>query len=221
MFSRSCKPYLVFLYWIFLSSGVWAQDRFFGGVLGGSSALSNAATETAGPQGVASSYTPGIGPAVEGLFGINWTDYVSSEIDYRWNSNDLTLNGLQISPAASYQQRYSSHQNAGIASMLLYFRNRRSWVRPYLTVGTGLVSVSAAPNGPLTGNGLQPPAAFHSVAIPLDVAVGVDVRVHSGWAIRYSFVETTRSNPIGARLTPKAGAMLANFQNYLGLIRYF
>jgi opacity protein-like surface antigen len=198
-----------------------AQDRYYAGALGGSSALSDSASSIVTPPARSSSYTPAIGPAAELLFGIHWTNYVSSEIDYRWNENDVTLNALQVSPAASYQQRFSSHQNAVLGSLLLYFRDRGSWVRPYLSVGTGVVEVSAAPSGPSSGAGLEPPAAFHSSAIPLDVAVGVDVRVHSGWALRYSFAETTRSNPFGERLSPPSGLMLKNFLNLVGFVRYF
>ena len=44
-----------------------------------------------------------------------------------------------LSGQASYEETRSSTQHGVIGDVLLYFRNRRSWVRPYLSAGAGLV----------------------------------------------------------------------------------
>ncbi|MGI8959130.1 MAG: hypothetical protein ACR2IV_05075 [Bryobacteraceae bacterium] len=119
-----------------------------------------------------------------------------------------------------YRQDFSIRQNSALASMLLYFRKPSSWARPYLSVGTGIVWLSAAPDGPSKSNGLEPRQRFASTAVALHVAVGIDIRMCHGWAFRYSFGETTRSNPISKQLSPPGDRMLANFRNLLGFVKY-
>lgn len=68
----------------------------------------------------------------------------------------------------------------------------------------------------------SPTAAWlDSSAVALQVAVGIDIRLYHGWAFRYSFAETTRSNPISSHLSPPGNRMLANFRNLFGFVKYF
>ncbi|MGH9614686.1 MAG: outer membrane beta-barrel protein [Bryobacteraceae bacterium] len=204
-----------------LLSCAQARDRFFAGALGGVSALSADGKSNVGPPTLASSsYKPENGPTIDIFAGTHWNDYLSSEVDYLWNENDAALTSLQA-PAAYYRRDFFIRQDSALASMLLYFRARSSWVRPYLSVGTGIVRLRAMPNGAGVAAGLQPPAGFHSSAAALHVAVGIDLRLKRGWAFRYSFAETTGPNAISRRLSPPGGRALANFRNLFGFVKYF
>ena len=101
------------------------------------------------------------------------------------------------------------------------FRPRSSWVRPFLSVGTGAVFFSAEPRSASTANGISPPGPFSQTNPVLQVAVGIDLKVKSGWGFRYSFAETSGSNPIDRHLSPSGSRMLANFHNLFGVIKYF
>lgn len=199
-----------------------AQTRFFAGALGGIATLSADGKSIVQPPTLSSSsYKPENGPTVDAFAGIYWNDYLGSQIDYLWNENSVALTSLQVQPAAFYLQDFAIRQNSALGSVLLYFRKRSSWVRPYLSAGTGIVWLNATPNGPATANGIQPPSDFHSTAVALHVAVGIDLRLHHGWAFRYSFAETTRSNAISRQLSPPGSRMLANFRNLFGFVKNF
>jgi len=198
-----------------------AQSRFFAGALGGISTLSADGKSIVQPPVLSSSsYKPENGAAIDAFAGVHWNDYLSSQVDYMWNENSTALTSLQ-GLGAFYQQDFSTRQNAVLGSMLIYFRKRSNWVRPYLSVGTGIVRLDAAPDAPSTSNGIQPPQRFNSTAVALHVAVGIDIRVYRGWAFRYSFAETTRSNPISRQLSPPGQRMLANFRSLFGFVKYF
>lgn len=98
---------------------------------------------------VFSSYDPTNGAAVEVLVGRHFSDYLTIQADYIWNRNGLTLtsaalnNGMQ----RGYQETRRSSQQSVIGDVLIYFRNRDSRLRPYLSVGTGLV------HSPVPGSG--------------------------------------------------------------------
>ena len=53
------------------------------------------------------------------------------------------------------------------------------------------------------------------------MAVGADVPIGNGWAIRYSFSESVSANPISRDLAPPGARGLANFQNLVGVFRTF
>jgi hypothetical protein len=77
---------------------------------------------------------------------------------------------------------------------------------------------SAASAGEVrVGNPVLPPAEFSHSGPAFRVAVGVDVFLRGGFALRYSFSETIQSNPISKRLSPQGHRNLANFQNLFGL----
>lgn len=198
------------------------QSRFFAGGLGGIDALSADGKTVLHPPALsASSYKPENGPTIDLFAGVHWNDYFSTQVDYLWNRNDAALASLQALPTAFYQQAFSIRQYSGLASLLLYFRQRSSWARPFLSVGTGVVCLKAVPTSQSSSNGIPRPQRFDSAAVALHVAVGIDLRVYRGWAFRYSFAETARSNPISAQLSPPGDRMLASFRNLFGFVKYF
>jgi len=124
-----------------------AQAQFYGGVLGGVSTISGDARSLLSPSSTAfSSYDPKNGGAVEILVGRHFSDYFSLQANYIWNRNPLTLtaaafnNGIQD----GYQETRNSTQQSVVADVLVYFRNRDSRLRPYLSVGTGLVHFASS-----------------------------------------------------------------------------
>jgi hypothetical protein len=122
-----------------------------------------------------------------------------------------------------YQQPRSSRQNAFIADLLVYMRDRRSRVRPYLSGGLGAVRLSSSVEGPTNSQGVLkvPPPEFASTFAGFRVAVGMDVRLTPGWFFRYSFSETISDNSISAEMGPRPSGLLKNFQNLFGIIRTF
>jgi len=203
-----------------------ASGQFYAGALGGLSTLSADARSVIGPQGASFSlYKPENGAAAALFLGRHLTDYLSLQADYGWNRNDLTLSATAPSPLGQtlYQEaRDSSEQNI-LGNLLLYFRNHRSWARPYLSVGSGVVRFHSREVGlsALMGAPALPPQEFSSVAAALRVAVGIDMTIHGRWAFRYTFSETIRSNPISARLSPPGQRNLATFQNLFGIVKVF
>ena len=73
----------------------------------------------------------------------------------------------------------------------------------------------------LRGSPRLPPAEFTSSSPVLRVAVGIDFSLSSKWAIRYSFSEAIRKNPISEQMVPPGRRNMANFQNLFGFVRYF
>ena len=93
-----------------------------------------------------SSYSPQTGPAVEVVFGRHLSDYFSLQGDYIWNHNGLMLTSVATTDGSQqgYQETRSTSQQSVIADLLVYFRRRNSRLRPYLSVGTGLVHLSSS-----------------------------------------------------------------------------
>jgi len=122
-----------------------------------------------------------------------------------------------------FEQRRRSMQHAFIGDVLIYFRSRQSWARPYLSGGGGGVRFQSAAQSvvALRGDPSLLPSEFSSTALALRVAVGIDLTFRSSWAFRYSFSETIRTNPVSARLTPAGERNLANFQNLFGIVKLF
>ena len=173
----------------------------------------------------ASSYKPENGPTIEGFVGLHWNNYFAIEGEYLWNRNLLTLDSLAAStsggPTNLYESKFQSRQHTALGSALLYFRPRSSWVRPYLSVGTGLVHFRAEPESAGIVHGLGPPGPFSATRPALHVAVGIDLKLRNGWRFRYSFAETSSFNPISHHLTPPGSRSLANFRNLFGVVKYF
>jgi hypothetical protein len=123
-------------------------------------------------------------------------------------------------PLVFEQERHSS-QNAAIADLLVYFRPRRSRIRPYLSAGTGFVRLKSTAAGPAQGTITPGPPLIDTVKLPIRVAVGVDLMWRHGYGFRYSFSETMTANPFSATLDPPGSRRLANFQNLFGFVKYF
>ncbi len=122
-----------------------------------------------------------------------------------------------------HEQIRTSSQHGVLGDLLVFFRNRRSSARPYLSVGAGFVrlrSTEVSINS-IVGAPRLPPKQFTSTAPALRVAVGIDLALGRGWAFRYSFSETIRNNPISAQLSPPGRRHLANFQNLFGFVKNF
>jgi hypothetical protein len=188
-----------------------AQPQPYAGVLGGISTLSaDARSVVTGSGASASSYKPVNGAVVNAFGGVHFNDYLSLQGNYTWNRNDLELFAIR-NPGDSYEQRRGSSQHSAGVDLLVYFRDRRSWVRPFLSAGPAVVRFKSN----------STTDSFSSVKPSLRVGVGIDARIAPGWAFRYSFLEAMQANPISRRLSPPGDRRLANFQNLFGIVRLF
>ena len=196
----------------------------FAGAVGGISTLSaDARAIFRQTNAEASLYTPENGAALNLLAGVHVSDYFSVQGNYIWNRNTLTLSSVRSANAEFFEERRGSVQHGFIADGLLYFRNRESWARPYLSAGLGLVRFESSDPILLASGGApaRPPALFMSTNSALRVAVGIDLGSVNGWSFRYSFSETLTGNPVSAQLSPPAQRNLANFQNLFGAVKSF
>jgi len=199
-----------------------ADNGFFVGGLGGISTLSaDGRSVLTGSEPAAGLYKPENGPALDVFAGWHATGYLSLQGNYVRNSNDLSITG--ILGDASFEQARRSSQNAFIGDAMLYFRNRHSWVRPYLSAGAGAVRIDSVATGVTsdTGSLPLPPQEFSATRFALRVAVGIDLLLRNGWGFRYSFSETKSGNPFSKQLVPAGQRGLANFQNLFGVVKYF
>jgi hypothetical protein len=198
----------------------------FVGVVAGVSTLSADGRTTSTPAAFeASLYKPENGPAVNLLAGVHVTDYLSAQANYVWNRNTVTTSAVRVTDLASafVEERRRGGQHAFLADVLLYFRSRTSWARPYLSAGAGVVRFETGEPALLSSRGPaeRPSAVFESTSPALRVAVGIDVGSTAGWSFRYSFSETIGRNPVSPRLSPPGQRNLANFQNLFGVVRTF
>ena len=171
-----------------------------------------------------SKYKPENGPVVNAFFGAHLRDYVSVQANYIWNQNDLALfSGVASGTGARfYDQPRASSQHTLVGDLLVYFRERTSGIRPYLSAGLGIVRFESQSQATPIDGGLPSPAARITATHPtLRVAVGVDVPVGGGWNVRYSFSESIGQNPISRELDPPGSRSLMNFQNLVGVLRAF
>jgi hypothetical protein len=196
-----------------------------GAVAGLSTLSADARTVATATAFDASLYKPENGPAINLLAGVHMGDYLGAQANYIWNRNALTNSSVRITEGlgAFVEERRQSDQHALIGDALLYFRNRESWARPYLSAGVGLVRFRTAEPARLSARGAAPlpRASFESTGAALRVAVGIDLGTAAGWSFRYSFSETITGNPLSSRLSPPGERNLANFQNLFGAIRSF
>ena len=203
-----------------------AQDvGYFAGVIAGVATLSGDPSFIVTTDGFAvSEYKPENGAAVNVFIGAHLREYVTVQASYIWNRNDLALSAGVASDTGSrfYEQPRTSSQQAVVGDLLVYFRERASHIRPYLSGGLGIVRLETDSSGtPVDGGLTLPPTHFSSTDVTLRVAVGVDVPVGHGWNVRYSFSESIGPNPIGRELDPPGSRGLMNFQNLVGLMRQF
>lgn len=197
--------------------------RVFVGAVTGVSALSaDARSEITTDGADVSLYKPENGPALNILLGMHVREYVTVQANYIWNRNDLLLASVRSTDRGQsfYEQPRTSSQHAIVGDLLVYFRERRSVVRPYLSLGVGVVRLETLVDGPARGRNNVPPAeTLRANRATLRVAVGLDLRLGRGWSARYSFSENVSGNPISAQLSPPGQRSLANFQNLFGVVR--
>jgi len=197
--------------------------RVFVGTVAGVSTLSaDARSEISTSEADVSLYKPENGPALNVFSGMHLREYVTVQANYIWNRNHLTLASVRSTDRGPsfYEQPRTSSQHAIVGDLLVYFRERRSAVRPYLSVGVGVVRLETKADGPARSRNAVPPAATSlATRATLRVAVGMDLALGRGWSARYSFSESVSGNPISAQLSPPGQRGLANFQNLFGVVR--
>lgn len=203
-----------------------AQGRYYAGAVAGIATLSADAKTVIEPAASSISlYRPFNGAAVNAFAGAHLTDIVSVQGNYVWNSNNLTLFSTRFSGGREslIEEERSSRQDAVIGDVLVYFRDRRQWARPYLSAGAGVARLQTEPGTVTAARGISPAALpkFSTSAVAMRVAVGIDVALGSGLSFRFTFSETVRSNPISGRLSPPGERNLANFQNLFGILKRF
>ena len=207
-------------------SALPAQAQVYAGVLGGVATLSGDARSLLSAGSTTfSAYDSKNGLAMELVFGRHFSDYFALQADYVWNRNTLTLSSGVFSNGTQngYQETRRSSQQSVIADVLVYFRKRESRLRPYLSVGTGLVHLSSSEErlNQVLGAASPPARKFNADMMALHVPVGMDVNLGKGWAFRYTFSETLSKNPISDRLSPPGLHSLKNFQNLFGFVKRF
>jgi len=169
-------------------------------------------------------YDPETGGAASTFAGVHLFNYVSVQGNYIWNRNDVTLvsNLSDATSLSFYQVPVSGTQNALVGDILVYFRERGSRIRPYLSQGGGLVHIRSRPNGnTLSGGNPSLPGVSASTFPTSRTAVGLDVRLRPTWFLRYTFGENISRNPVSAQLSPSGQRLLKNFQNLWGIYRTF
>src|SRR6266704_1166955 len=173
LFERTMQPRTLLILLILSFGCVFtAQAQFYAGVLGGISTLSGDARSLLSPSSSAfASYNPKNGGAVQVLVGSHFSDYFTLQANYIWSRNPLTLtaaafnNGIQD----GYQETRNSTQQSVVADVLVYFRKRDSRLRPYLSVGTGVVHFASSQErlDQVLGSPDLPPQRFSSNMIAL------------------------------------------------------
>jgi outer membrane protein W len=212
--------------WLFFgcTTAVGAQITPYVGVIGGVATISaDGGARSTGSGLSLSSYAPSNGGALNVFAGLPIHNYVSLQLDYIWNQNRLQLNSATSDSNAFYQEDRSSTQQAVIFDGLLYFRNRRSRIRPYLGTGVGAVHLSSTETRLVSagGNPSLPPSQLTSTGPALRSHVGIDFRLASRLDFRYSFSDTIGRNPISKYLSPPGPRILENFQNLFGFVVRF
>jgi hypothetical protein len=221
---RAMQVFTIFL--LIWSASALAHAQMYAGILGGVSSLSGDARSIVSSNSIAfSSYDPKNGGDISVLFGKHFSDYFSAQVSYTWNENDLSLTAGSSGTGTqqAYQQSRSSSQQSVLGNVLVYFRPRKSRLRPYLSAGTGFMHFASRQESlqQVLGSPILPPQRFSANEIVLNVPVGIDVNLGKGWAFRYTFSETISRNPISDRLSPAGQHTFKNFQNLFGFVRRF
>lgn len=205
----------------------WAsgqQNRFVGAYFGVSTLSADARTDVTVTGARFSSYKPENGPTAVVFAGRHLNDYFSAMTSYGWNRNSaLLVSGEAGTSVNAISRDYLGTMHTFLGEGLLYFRSRRSRVRPYLSAGAGLAHTKATARGvPIAiGRPAEAPPRFARTGPAFRVAVGIDLFFTMRTAFRYSFSETIQGNPFSEALTPPGARKLANFQNWFGVAYYF
>lgn len=201
-----------------LFSAAARGQQNFAGAMGGIATLSADTTVEGSPPTATAGYKPENGPSVWIYGGRHLSDHFSVQGSYSWNRNAVLLNGGRFTDGASFALPMQATLHTFAAEGLLYFRNRESMFRPYLSAGLATIrtTTEATASAVFTGTPTMPPSRFSSTDVGLRVAVGIDWKLAERFALRYSFSETIQGNPIGRNLSPQGMRGLANFQNLWG-----
>ncbi len=208
------------LYLLLAALPAIAQSELYVGTLVGVATLSaDGGSQITSASASSSSYKPENGGVLNLFGGIHLNNYISLQANFTANRNDLTLAAI-TTPNSVFEQMRNSSQVVGSGDVLLYFRQRRSKFRPYLSAGLGVSRISSELIGTTTvrGNAAPPPDKFFAVKPAFRTAVGIDIKVKNGWSFRYSFLEAIQRNPISVQLTPAGQRNLATFQNLFGFV---
>lgn len=194
----------------------------FVGAMGGVSTLSgDGRSIVSGGSTAVSLYKPENGPAAMLYGGRHVSDWISAQVSYATNGNDLLLTSVAVdgSVERTYEQSRRVRMHTVVGEFMVYFRRRESRIRPYLSAGPGYtrVSTKAGDVRVLKGSAALPAAESASGSLAVRVAVGMDVRLGKGFWARYSFAETIQRNAVSKLLTPVGQRNLANFQNLFGV----
>jgi hypothetical protein len=203
-----------------LASPAWSQN-YAGAVAGLATLSADAQSQFGAASGTSSAYRPQNGAALNVFAGRDVKEYVSIQGNYIWNRNTVTLTSLQTAGStAGYQETRGSSQHSGTVDVLVYFRNRRSRLRPYLSAGAGLVHLTSERDRVTSafGGAVLPPDRFSATKAALRIAVGLDVVMTGRFVFRYTFSESNSGNPISQQLAPQGQRVLKNFQNLFGIL---
>src|SRR5258708_39629099 len=119
-----------------------SRPRVFAGVAAGIATLAaDARSEITSSGADVSLYKPENGPALDIFVGSHVREYLTVQGNYVWNRNDVTLTSVRATDSGPsfYDVQRASSQHALIGDLLVYFRERRSAIRPYLSAGVGVV----------------------------------------------------------------------------------
>ena len=188
-----------------------AQPAWYVAGLGGIATLSGDTRRPASSPIAVAFYEPENGAAWNLAAGRHLNDWFSVQGNYIGNRNRLewTYFGDNLRTSIPYR----TAQHAGVADLLLYFRGRRDWIRPYLSAGIGAAHTRADLGIP------QLLGKETSVDVLMRVAVGVDVPLTGNLRFRYSFSESLSGNPFAGPVPARKAFM--NFQNLFGAVWYF
>ena len=222
---KRMRPFLILcLGFICAQCATFAEVDPYVGAIGGVATISADAGANQTATGLQlSSYAPGNGGALNIFAGLHLHDYFSVQANYLWNENTLVFHSASTDPAAFYTQKRSSSQHGAVADFLIYFRSRKSRVRPYLGTGIGWIHLNSRQERLLASGGMPvfPPGEFHSNRMVLRSHVGIDLRLQRRLDLRYSFSDTIGANDISKHLSPPAPRILENFQNLFGFVFRF
>lgn len=190
--------------------------------MGGFATLSGDGSAVITPSSASTSlFDPKNGAVGEALAGTHLFRYLSFEGDYIWNRNPVTLISTTQAAGLSsyYRQPEEVTQNAFLANVLIYFRERGDTIRPYLSEGLGGVLIHSSLSGGATvvGSPTLPSSSSDHASIALRTLVGMDVKMRDRWYVRYSFGETIGRNTFGDRISPPEHRIPKNFQNLFGV----